>query len=184
MYNGSNWDRKPQLSEILTEPLNPRDPFISVYIRSYLFISVDIRLFPFASVYIHLYLFIPVDTRLYLFISVYIVHICCTFKYSKRRMSDLNGAGPLNLYLLKNLEDLVVFKFFPLEKCSILTVSSLLFLKQKNANYFKDKPQLNIKGNMNDISSIFSFFTRQSFSGYPLYIGVSRTKGIILERGK
>ena len=25
MYNGSNWDRKSQLSEILTEPLNPRD---------------------------------------------------------------------------------------------------------------------------------------------------------------
>ena len=24
MYNGSNWDRKSQLSEILTEPLNPR----------------------------------------------------------------------------------------------------------------------------------------------------------------
>ena len=26
MYNGSNFDRKSQLSEILTEPLNPRDP--------------------------------------------------------------------------------------------------------------------------------------------------------------
>ena len=25
MFNGSNWDRKPQLSGILTEPLNPRD---------------------------------------------------------------------------------------------------------------------------------------------------------------
>ena len=25
MYNGSNCDRKSQLSEILTEPLNPRD---------------------------------------------------------------------------------------------------------------------------------------------------------------
>ena len=24
MYNGSNWDRKPKLSDILTEPLNPR----------------------------------------------------------------------------------------------------------------------------------------------------------------
>ena len=24
MYNGSNWDRKPQLSDILTDPLNPR----------------------------------------------------------------------------------------------------------------------------------------------------------------
>ena len=24
MFNGSNWDRKSQLSEILTEPLNPR----------------------------------------------------------------------------------------------------------------------------------------------------------------
>jgi len=26
MYNGSNCDRKPKLSNILTEPLNPRDP--------------------------------------------------------------------------------------------------------------------------------------------------------------
>ena len=25
MYNGSNWDRKSQLSEILTEPLNLRE---------------------------------------------------------------------------------------------------------------------------------------------------------------
>ena len=25
MFNGSNWDRKSQLSEILTEPINPRD---------------------------------------------------------------------------------------------------------------------------------------------------------------
>ena len=24
MYNGSNWDQKPKLSDILTEPLNPR----------------------------------------------------------------------------------------------------------------------------------------------------------------
>jgi len=24
MFNGSNWDRKSQLSEILTEPSNPR----------------------------------------------------------------------------------------------------------------------------------------------------------------
>ena len=24
MYNGSNYDRKPKLSDILTEPLNPR----------------------------------------------------------------------------------------------------------------------------------------------------------------
>jgi len=27
MYNGSNCDRKPKLSDILTEPLNPRDPY-------------------------------------------------------------------------------------------------------------------------------------------------------------
>ena len=26
MYKGSNCDRKSQLSEILTEPLNPREP--------------------------------------------------------------------------------------------------------------------------------------------------------------
>ena len=27
MYKGLNWDRKSKLSEILTEPLNPREAF-------------------------------------------------------------------------------------------------------------------------------------------------------------
>ena len=31
MFNGSNCDRKSQLSEILTEPLNPRDIYIYIY---------------------------------------------------------------------------------------------------------------------------------------------------------
>jgi len=31
MFNGSNWDRKSQLSGILTEPLNPRDSYTHTF---------------------------------------------------------------------------------------------------------------------------------------------------------
>ena len=35
MYKGSNWDRKSQLSEILTEPLNPRELGERFYLYSF-----------------------------------------------------------------------------------------------------------------------------------------------------
>ena len=151
-------------------------PFTSVYILFYPFISVYIRLYPFISVYIRFYKFIsvyiPVCIRLYICLYLLIsAYICCTFKYSKRGMSDLQRCRSFKPLSAQECGSSCRFYIFPARKEFNSTVTSLLFLKQKNANYFKHKPQLNIKENMNDISSIFSFFTRQSFSGYPLYIG-------------
>ena len=45
----------------------------------------------------------------------------------------------VNIYLINNVEDVVLFKF---EKGLILSISSILFLQQKCASNFTEKPQL------------------------------------------
>ena len=48
MYQGSNWDRKSQLSEILTEPLNPRSSFIEECAKYDIHIFIHIAWFLFS----------------------------------------------------------------------------------------------------------------------------------------
>ena len=94
MFNGSNCDRKSQLSGILTEPLNPRAVYLSVSVSIYLCIYLSVYLSVSVSICLCFYL------SLYISVSVYI----CLCIYLSVYLSD-TGSICLCIYLSVYLSD-------------------------------------------------------------------------------
>ena len=97
MFNRSNCDRKSQLSGILTEPLNPRD--------KHKHMNMNMNINKNKNIHIHININMNMNINTNININIVIISIDPPFK----KGYPLQKVYPLNLYLINNVKDIVVF---------------------------------------------------------------------------